>query len=165
MSEQVPTDEQLARIERGVHRRIDRRRSAVRGITGGAAALAIVAGGFALVVPAISGAGSASSAGSGGSVQRYAAADDGAVRVVCHGTARRTVQAAAKGLPGSAEQACAAGALRGPASSSEGAADSGGGAAAGSASAVCRADDGVVHVYVGSREDCDEHGMTPVTEP
>jgi hypothetical protein len=168
MSGQVPSDEQLARIERGVHRRIDARRRAIRGVTGGAAGLAIVVGGFALVLPALGGAGSGSSAGSGGgTIQRYAASDAAAIPVICHGTTRRSVQAEEAGLPASAAEACVAATLRGAAGSPESATDAGdsGSSTAADPSAVCRAEDGAVHVYVGSFDACAAHGMETVTEP
>jgi hypothetical protein len=167
MSGQVPNDEQLARIERGVHRRIDARRRAIRGVTGGAAGLAIVVGGFALVLPALGGASSGSSAGSGGgTMQQYAASDAAAIPVICHGSTRRTVQAEEALLPESAADACVAATLRNAAGTSESATDSGASASSAAASsAVCRAEDGAVHVYVGSSDACAAHGMEPVTEP
>ncbi|MBW4042009.1 MAG: hypothetical protein HIU86_07750 [Acidobacteria bacterium] len=165
MSDELPTEDRLRRIERGVQRRIDARRATaqrlVRGITGAAVAVLVIGGGFALLRPMAGTSAGSSGVGAAGSAGGSAAsAPATAVPVVCHdGAATTTVRADRSALPVSAFEACAAasfGADAGPSTA---------GSASGSPTAMprvlCRAEDGVLHVYVGTTAVCATHGLTP----
>ncbi|MGT2426254.1 hypothetical protein [Amnibacterium kyonggiense] len=159
MNDGLPTEEQLRRIERGVQRRIDRRRRTALRAAQAAVAVVLVVGGFALLRPT-GGAPTTSSAGSGAA----AASATGAplVSVVCHGARTTTVRADAAGLPASALAACDAAVARfGPL-----AADGGSGASPAphpsvpATAVVCRAADGDLHVFIDGGA-CRSHGMSP----
>lgn len=156
MSDGLPTDDQLRRIERGVQRRIDLRRRAARraaGVAGAALAVALLGGGLVLVRPVLVGTSSGSAASSG----KGAPASD-RVAVVCHGTPTRSVEVERSGLPAAALHACAA---AGPgAGGASRAAGAGASPAPSPASVLCRAADGRLHVYPGAAA-CSGHGMTP----
>ncbi|MFD1721926.1 hypothetical protein [Amnibacterium endophyticum] len=175
MSDGLPTDEQLRRIARGVHERIDRRRRVVRGIAGTTAGVLLLAGGVALLprtIGALSGAGG----GSGGSAARPAsqAAEGSAssaasvVQVRCHerGGGVRTTTAADD--PASIAAACGtvdfqSGAGRMPRPASTPPADLPSIASA-SPVVVCRADDGVRDVFPAGdapRTLCERRGLRP----
>ena len=101
MSGPEPTEEQLARIERRVRERIDARVRLPARLATATAVVALIAGGFALAVPALqsdgSSASSAGSAAAGSSTKR--AADSGTGRttgVQCH----RSAAAGSASVPG-----------------------------------------------------------------
>jgi len=158
MSDGLPSDEQLRRIEHGVQQRIRGRRLAAQRLAGTLVAVLLVVGGIALVRPVLTSAGSASSAGGssgGGSIATVA--------VICHGPGgATTVQAAEAGLPSTAFDACAA---TGRAAASarphalQGRTPT---PSAASAPVLCRASSGALHVYLGGAATCTEHAMTRV---
>jgi hypothetical protein len=159
MSDGLPSDEQLRRIERGVQQRIRGRRIAVQRIAGTFVALLLLVGGVALVRPLVSSSGSAASAG--GSAGGGSSA---LVAVVCHGPAGvRIVRASPADLPASAIAACSAVPAKGAASARPNALD---GRTATSAPArtpvLCRTPSGTLHVYPGGARTCAEHAMTRV---
>jgi hypothetical protein len=152
MSDGLPTDEQLRRIERGVQRRIDTRRRIAQRVAGTAVAVLLLAGGIALIGPLTSISTSGAAGGSSGSRGSVAATEP----VTCHdgGTTTR-VSAARDGLPGSAVRACtqpaqAADASRRPSADQE----------SGARPVLCRAPSGALHVYLAGG--CAEHDMTRV---
>lgn len=159
MSDGLPSDEQLRRIEHGVQRRIRGRRLAAQRVAGALVAVLLVAGGIALVRPMLTSTGSASSAGGssgGGSVA--------AVAVVCHGAGgTTTVKAAQAGLPGSAFAACAAAPEKDAATARpnalQGRTPT---ASAVAAHVLCRTSSGDLHVYVGGAATCAAHAMSRV---
>ena len=152
MSDGLPSDEQLRRIERGVRRRIERRGRVARQVAGASAAVLVVAGGIALLAPIARTAGSASSAGGSG---------DGAQApgvVVCHDGARTTrAEVPAGALPGGARAACARAlrALPEAASGSDGRPSP----SPSPSAALCETARGVLHVYLDGSA-CGAHGMT-----
>jgi hypothetical protein len=159
MSDGLPSDEQLRRIERGVEQRIRGRRLAVQRITGTVVALLLVAGGVALVRPQLSSSGSASSAdgASGGGSSAL-------VVVICHAPGgARTVRASSTDLPASAIAACSAVPAEGGASARPNALE---GRTATPTPAptpvLCRASSGALHVYPGGARSCAAHAMTRV---
>lgn len=159
MSDELPTEERLRRIERGVQRRIDARRATAqqvrRGVAGGALTVLVIVGGFALLRPVAS----TVTAGAAGS------AASALVPVRCHAaTTTTTAEAARSGLPASALAACAAAATADraeadPETTSGGSTTSGSFAGSAGPSTVCRADDGALHVYIGGATACRAHGM------
>ena len=157
MSDGLPSDEQLRRIERGVQQRIRGRRLVGQRIAGTLVAVLLVAGGIALVRPVLATSGAASSS-AGGSTGGGSSAT---VVVTCHGPGgATTVRAAEAGLPATALAACAAttgkgarpNALQGrtpiPSPSP--------------AQVLCRAPSGDLHVYLGGAATCAAHAMTRV---
>lgn len=161
MSDGLPSDDQLRRIERGVQRRIRGRRLAAQRVAGTLVAVLLVAGGIALVRPVLTSTGSASSAGGSNGGHSVAA-----VAVVCHGPeGATTVEAAESGLPASAFEACATttehaaatarpNALQGRTPSPS----------ASPAQVLCRASSGELHVYPGGPPTCAAHGMARVRD-
>ena len=110
MSDELPTEDRLRRIEHGVQRRIDARRATVqsvrRGVTGGIVTVLLIGGGFALLRPMAGTSTASSGAGSAASAPASAV-----VSITCHrGAATAAVRADRSALPGSALRACAAGA-------------------------------------------------------
>jgi hypothetical protein len=161
MSDDLPTEEQLRRIERGVQRRIDARRATtqqvVRRVAGGIAAVLLIGGGFALLRPL--GVGTATSSSSGGSAARPSSTEIVAVR--CHdGRTTTEVRVARTGLPAAAVQACAAAAFTAGAQPDTASGTSATPTPTPRPSALCRAEDGALHVYVGAAAVCAAHGMT-----
>ncbi len=142
MSDGLPTDDQLRRIERGVQRRIDLRRTVAHRVVGSAAAVALIGGGFALLVPlGLSSGASGGSAAAGGT----AASARAAVQVVCHDSSARDSASRRSQVPAGADDrrliaACGADAVefqsatgRVPsASSADGGSDAGSGSGSGS---------------------------------
>ena len=180
MSDGLPTDEQLRRIERGVQRRIDRRREMAHRVTGTAAAVVLLGGGFALALPFALGHGSAGSASSAGGSAGSAAP---AQAVLCHASSGvdspTTRVEAAPGAPAEAiAAACGpavefqSGSGRMPTATSPAASAAAPGAvsptsdrpSAGPPAVVCRAADGVLHVFPADRRPatlCTRNGMRP----
>ena len=161
MSDDLPTEERLGRIERGVQRRIDARRVSaqrvVRGVSGGAVAVLLVVGGFALIRPSISSPSGAAGASSGRS------AASALVPVRCHdGATTTTTRAARAGLPASAIAACTT--VRFSANSApevQGASGAPRPVPTPPSSVLCRAEDGALQVYFGGTASCATHGTTP----
>jgi hypothetical protein len=160
MSDGLPSDEQLRRIERGVQRRIRGRRLVAQRIAGTLVAVLLVAGGIALVRPVLTSTGSASSAGGssgGGSVATVA--------VTCHGPGgATTVKAAEAGLPATALAACTA-AVEPAAASARPHALQGRTPPTPSPSptqVLCRTSSGALHVYLGGAATCTAHAMVRV---
>lgn len=155
MSDGLPTDEQLRRIERGVRQRIDRRRRTAQRIAQASVAVVLIAGGFALLRPAIgtSSGGAAGSAASGAQPASAAAL----VPVVCHGPSARTVRVDPKDLPGSALRACE---HRPGAQVADGRPELPSPGPTGAA-VLCRTTDGDLHVWSDGTT-CRSHGMAPV---
>lgn len=156
MSDGLPSEEQLRRIERGVQQRIRGRRIAVQRIAGAFVALLLVVGGVALLRPVLSSFGSATSSGSssgGGS--------SGLVVVVCHGPGgARTVRASSADLPASAIVACSGVPTKEAASARPDRRLAT--PAPTSTSVLCRAPSGALHVYTGGARTCAAHAMTRV---
>jgi hypothetical protein len=143
MSDELPTEERMRRIERGVQRRIDAHRASAQrvrqGVTGGLVVVLLLGGGFALL--------------------RSSAPASAAVPVLCHdGAATTTARADRSTLPASALRACASAAY-----GTEAAPNSAGGRSASPTVAprvLCRAEDGALHVYPGAPVACSAHRMT-----
>jgi hypothetical protein len=157
MSDDLPDDERVRRIERGVQRRIDGRRRIAQRIAGASVAVLLVAGGFALLRPVVS-----LSSGAGGSASS-AEGTSRVVRVTCHSAAgTERVAAEEDGLPASAIRACTA-ALGGEVSGTKAGAQGAGGAPSATPSAplLCRTTSGALHVYLGTAATCVSHDMTP----
>ena len=189
MTDGLPTDEQLRRIERGVQRRIDLRRAVARRVAGTTAAVALLGGGFALLVPLAMGSGS-----SGGSAAAPAAGSAASQPVECHASSARDSSRVQRPAPAGVEAerpraACGATAVdfqsgtgrlstAAPSTASSGAGTSNGTAEAapsgssltsGSASpslrgpaVLCVAPDGVLHVFPADERPttlCARNGM------
>jgi len=158
MSDGLPTDEQLARIERGVRSRIDRRARVARRVAGASAAVLVVAGGVALLLPLrIGGFTTGTSAGGGSSAART-------VAVVCHDGGVVRARAAEAGLPGTAIAACERALGRPAPAGASAAADGASGAPSALRTApvprVCTTEAGVVHVWLDGRG-CPALGVRP----
>ena len=160
MSDGLPSDEQLRRIERGVQQRIRGRRLVAQRVAGTLVAVLLVAGGIALVRPVLgTSGGSASSAG--GSTGEHSSA---IVAVTCHGPGgATTVEAAEAGLPATALAACAT--TPEPAAASarphalQGRTPT---PSASLAQVLCRTSSGALHVYLGGAATCAQHAMVRV---
>lgn len=160
MSDDLPTPERLGRIERGVQRRIDRRRQVARQIAGASFAVLLVVGGVALARPLLvsSSGGSASSGGSGGSAAGSSAGRTSTV--LCHeGTTTRTVQAHGT-LPAAAIAACAA-AVGGQTASSARPGDLPATPSPSATPVVCESSKGTLEVYLGDAATCATHDLRP----
>ena len=159
MSDGLPSDEQLRRIERGVQQRIRGRRLVAQRVAGALVAVLLVAGGIALVRPVLGTATGASSS-SGGSGGNTAAS----VVVVCHGAGgATTVRVPPSGLPGSAFTACAVTSEATAASARPNALQGRTPTPSPSpAQVLCRASSGELHVYPGGAATCAAHAMTRV---
>jgi hypothetical protein len=157
MTDDLPTDERLRRIERGVHQRIDRRRRLARRIAGASVAVVLVAGGIALVRPQLATTSGASSA-AGGSAEGTSA---GTVTVLCHrGAAVTPVQAERRGLPASALAACTT-AQGATAASARPRPLDGRTPSPAPTPVLCASPSGVLHVYLGSATTCAAHRLQP----
>jgi hypothetical protein len=158
MSDELPTEERMRRIERGVQRRIDAHRASAQrvrqGVTGGLVVVLLLGGGFALLRSTAGTSTAASGSGSAASAPASAA-----VPVLCHdGAATTTARADRSTLPASALRACASAAY-----GTEAAPNSAGGRSASPTVAprvLCRAEDGALHVYPGAPVACSAHRMT-----
>ncbi|GAA4734557.1 hypothetical protein GCM10025783_00190 [Amnibacterium soli] len=160
MSDGLPSDEQLRRIERGVQQRIRGRRLAAQRVAGALVAVLLVVGGIALVRPVLGTAGGAasSSGGSGGFVSGSAV-----VAVVCHGaTGATVVKASEAGLPASALDACAAAGSRLSTARPRALQEEAPSPSASPAAVLCRTAEGGLHVYPGGAATCAAHAMTRV---
>ena len=159
MSDGLPSDDQLRRIERGVQQRIRGRRLAVQRVAGTLVAVLLVVGGITLVRPVLATSGSASSAGDS-TAERSSAA----VVVVCHGERGAThVEVPEAGLPAAAFAACSATTGRRAASAQPNALEGRTPTpSASSAQVLCRTSSGALHVYLGGAATCAEHAMTRV---
>jgi hypothetical protein len=161
MSDGLPSDEQLRRIERGVQRRIDLRRRLAQRIAGGGVAVLLVVGGFALLRPTMG-----TSAGAGSTSGRFSGADSGGAAapaealqaVRCHGAVATTVSVDPARLPTSALIACAAAERRQVAAATDGG-DVATPRPSASGAVLCRAADGALSVWAGSS--CTVHGLQP----
>lgn len=157
MSDDLPTPERLGRIERGVQRRIDRRRQVGRQIAGASVAVLLVVGGVALARPLLvsSSGGSASSGGSGGSAAGSSAGRTSTV--LCHeGTTTRTVQAHGD-LPAAAIAACAA--VDGQTASSARPGDLPATPSPSATPVLCESSKGTLEVYLGDAATCATHDL------
>lgn len=164
MTDELPTEERLRRIEQGVHRRIDARRATARsvrqGLTSGLVVVLLLGGGFALLRSTAGGTAASSGAGSAASP---AASGSASVPVTCHdGAASTTARADRSTLPASALEACAVAAF-----GAEARPNAAGGTDATSSpsptalpSVLCRGKGGDLHVYLGAAAVCATHGMT-----
>ncbi len=163
MNDELPTEERLGRIERGVRRRIDARRAArqgvLRGVVGVAVAAVVIGGGFALLRPQSNSGGGSTAAGGTAAGSAASAAPSTTVPVRCHGDRTVVAQADPAGLPASALAACVAAERRANVSAqqNEGTAAS----ATPATSTLCRTKGGVLHVYAGPPAVCATHGLSP----
>ena len=155
MNDELPTDERLRRIERGVQRRIILRRVIPQRIAVAAVAVVLVAGGFALLRPTASGGSSTSAAGSAASP-----IPTDAMFVECHGTRTVTARVDPTGLPASALAACAR-AERGGVAADQHAAGTSGASPTPATSTLCETVHGALHVYPGLPPMCAAHAMHP----
>jgi hypothetical protein len=155
MNDELPTDERVRRIERGVARRIGARRVVAQRIAVAAVAVVVVGGGFALIRPMSSGGSATSAAGSAAS-----AAPSTALAVECHGDRTVTARVDPTGLPASALVACAR-AEHGSAPAEQHAAGGTGASATPAPSTLCETVHGALHVYPGPPSMCATHGMHP----
>lgn len=161
MSDRLPTDEQLRRIQRGVHRRIGLRRRVAQRVAGGGVAVLLVVGGFALLRPVVgttaSGSGSAARSSSG--FTSDAAPLDGAQAVRCHDGAPTTVAVDPSGLPTSALVACSAAQRRAATAAGRDADARATPPPSPSGAVLCRASDGALSVWPGGPATCRVHGL------
>lgn len=154
MSDDLPTPERLGRIERGVQRRIDRRRQVAQQIAGASVAVLLVVGGVALARPLLlsSSGGGASSAG--GAPAAGTSAEE--TTVLCHdASATRTVQAHGA-LPAAAIAACAA---AGPTAASARPGDVAATPSPSPTSVLCESSEGTLEVYLGDASTCATHDL------
>ena len=166
MSDDLPTDERLRRIERGVQRRIDGRRQVAQRIAGASVAVVLVVGGFALVRPLLSITGTASSSTAGGDAQGTSAGDSTASEAAASGTVRchdgattRTVPVGAGDQPAAAIAACIAAARR--AATAAQPEDRGPTPVPSPSAVVCESSTGVLHVSLGDAAACATHDLRP----
>lgn len=169
MSDGLPTDEQLRRIERGVLDRIDTRRRIARGIAGTTAGVVLLAGGIALLVPLAQSSGSGGSTAAGGGSAASARASSAEVDVRCR-LDDRVLRTAAPDDADSIAESCGAVAVDFQSSSGRMPVPTGSGAAArptpsaAPQAVVCRADDGVLEVLPAGerpRTVCERAGLQP----
>lgn len=158
MSDDLPTPERLGRIERGVQRRIDRRRQAAQRIVGASVGTLVVVGGFALILPAVSFSGGASSSAGGSSAERTAA-------VVCHdATGARTIRVAVSRLPGAAIADCSrevSGTATTDATRPNALGDDEATPSPLPTTVLCETEKGVLHVYLADPAPCSAHQQEP----
>ncbi|WP_375405488.1 hypothetical protein [uncultured Amnibacterium sp.] len=158
MNDDLPTPEGLGRIERGVQRRIDRRRQVARQIAGASVAVLLAVGGVALVRPFLvfSSGGSASSAGGGYEAGSSAGRTS---TVLCHeGATTRTVEAHGT-LPAAAIAACTSVARRTASSARPG--DLPATPSPSATPVLCESSKGTLHVYLDDAATCATHDLLP----
>lgn len=159
MNDDLPTPERLGRIERGVQRRIDRRRQVAQQIAGASVAVLLVVGGVALVRPLlVSSSGGSASSGGGASAAGSSAEDTRTV--LCHdASGTRTVQARGD-LPAAALAACAP-AVGGPRASSARPGNLPATPSPSPTSVLCESSKGTLEVYLGDAATCATHDLRP----
>lgn len=156
MSDDLPTPERLGRIERGVQRRIDRRRQVGRQIASASVAVLLVVGGVALAQPLLVSSNGGSATSAGGAPAAGTSAED--TTVLCHeGTTTRTVQAHGT-LPAAAIAACAA---VGPTASSARPGDVVDSPSPSANPVLCESSKGTLEVYLGDAATCATHDLRP----
>lgn len=155
MNDDLPTSEGLGRIERGVQRRIDRRRQVARQIAGASVAVLLAVGGVALVRPLLV----FSSGGSAGGGYAAGSSAGRTSTVLCHeGTTTRTVEAHAT-LPAAAIAACTSVTRRTASSARPG--DLPATPSPSATPVLCESSKGTLHVYLDDAATCATHDLRP----